>query len=205
MIAHYPYQTELDAEERIVIEGSTPIYRGQLLDEDGVPIAFAAISAMTLTYKNKNDSSVINTRDGQNVLNANNVTLQADLSISAATAANPVVVTTTANHNLITGDKVYITGVVGMTELNNRMFRITRITDTTFSLQGENGASHTAYDSAGTIYAGLFQWTLQVADTVIVDPSVAAGGTDEHNALFTWTFNSKVGAKNVPIEVLKSY
>jgi hypothetical protein len=71
-------------------------------------------------------------------------------NITAATQANPCQITSTA-HGLVTGDRVWITGVVGMTELNNRQFVITRVGDDTFTLDDEDSTGYTAYDSGGTV------------------------------------------------------
>ena len=77
------------------------------------------------------------------------------LTITGATAADPVVITTSTSHGLSNGESVYITGVVGMTQLNGRTFNITSLTSTTFSLQNSAGADidgsgYTAYTSGGT-------------------------------------------------------
>lgn len=77
--------------------------------------------------------------------------------ITAATKASPVVITTSVDHGLSTGDIVYISGVVGMTELNNKYYRIIRTGTTTFSLQdmtGTNidGTAFTAWTSGGAVY-----------------------------------------------------
>lgn len=71
-------------------------------------------------------------------------------TITGATAANPVVITSVA-HGLSNGDKVVITDVVGMTELNGKTFIVANKTDDTFELYDEDGSSYTAYSSAGTI------------------------------------------------------
>ncbi len=77
------------------------------------------------------------------------------LTITGATAADPVVITTSASHGLSDGESVYITGVAGMTQLNGRTFNITSLTATTFSIQNSAGAdvdgsAYTAYTSGGT-------------------------------------------------------
>ena len=74
-------------------------------------------------------------------------------TISGATQANPVVVTSTS-HGLSNGDEVFVAQVVGMTELNGRQFKIAGVTTHTFNLQGMdsvniNGSAYTAYGSAG--------------------------------------------------------
>ena len=71
-------------------------------------------------------------------------------SISGATSANPVVITTSAAHGLATGDRVRITAVGGMVELNGRDFAITVPSTTTYSLNSEDGTSHTTYTTGGT-------------------------------------------------------
>lgn len=75
-------------------------------------------------------------------------------TITGATAADPVVVTSTA-HGLSNGDEVYITGVAGMTELNGRNFLVANVAANTFELQDLNGndidgSGYTAYTSGGT-------------------------------------------------------
>jgi len=75
-------------------------------------------------------------------------------TITGATAADPVVVTSTA-HGLSNGDEVYITGVAGMTELNGRNFLVANVAANTFELQDLNGndidgSAYTAYTSGGT-------------------------------------------------------
>ena len=75
-------------------------------------------------------------------------------SITAATAADPVVVTSTA-HGLSNGDEIYISGVAGMTELNGRNFIVANVTANTFELQtlegtDIDGTGYTAYTSGGT-------------------------------------------------------
>jgi hypothetical protein len=75
--------------------------------------------------------------------------LENAVSISGATQANPVVITTSASHGYENGDTVDISAVVGMTEINGRNFTVANKTATTFELQGEDGTAHTAYTSGG--------------------------------------------------------
>jgi hypothetical protein len=74
-------------------------------------------------------------------------------TITGATAANPVVITS-ASHGLANGTEVYITGVVGMVQLNGRYFKVANAATNTFELQtlsGSNvdGSAYTAYSSGG--------------------------------------------------------
>jgi hypothetical protein len=70
-------------------------------------------------------------------------------TITGLTAVSPAVVTS-AGHGLTTGDEVHITDVVGMTEINDRVFTVTVVSSSTFSLDGVDSSDYTAYSSAGT-------------------------------------------------------
>lgn len=70
-------------------------------------------------------------------------------SITGATAADPVAITATS-HGFSDGDRVRITSVGGMTEINNRDFLISVSDANTFTLVGEDGSGHTSYTSGGT-------------------------------------------------------
>jgi len=78
-------------------------------------------------------------------------------SITGATSADPVVITAVA-HGFSDGDEVYISGVVGMTEINARFFTITNSDANTFELvdlfgNAVDGSAYTAYSSGGTVKA----------------------------------------------------
>ena len=113
---------------------------------------------------------------------------EGDKTISAITSANPAVVTSNS-HGYSNGDFVIITGVVGMTEVNGKTFKVADKTTNTFELQDVDGtdinsSGYTTYGSAGTInriyqiatsYATADLFTLkyaQSADTMyIVHPT----------------------------------
>jgi hypothetical protein len=83
------------------------------------------------------------------------LTYDAPLTITAATKANPVVITS-ASHGLSNGDKVLISGVKGMTELNGNSYLIANSTTNTFELtdlSGTNidGTSFSTYVSGGEV------------------------------------------------------
>lgn len=78
-------------------------------------------------------------------------------NIIAATNATPIVITTGGNHNLVSGDTVVITGVLGNTAANGTWV-VTRLDPVTFSLNGSVGNG--VYTSGGT-YAG---WIWQNSD-----------------------------------------
>ena len=65
----------------------------------------------------------------------------ASLGINNISQASAGVVTTASSHGLANNDYVWISDVKGMTQLNDRAFRISRLSNTTFSLQSWNGSS----------------------------------------------------------------
>lgn len=71
-------------------------------------------------------------------------------NITGVTAANPPEVTVTG-HGYSTGDDVYITNIGGMVELNNGFYTITVTGADTFTLDGVNASTYTAYTSGGTV------------------------------------------------------
>ena len=79
-------------------------------------------------------------------------------AITAATQANPVVITSTA-HGLTDADYIFIDSVAGMTELNGNRYYADVLTANTFGLYSNealsaaiNGTGYTAYTSGGYIY-----------------------------------------------------
>lgn len=77
---------------------------------------------------------------------------------------SPSCVVTINAHGYANGDKIYITGVVGMTEVNNRFYTVSNRAANTFVIKDENGTTvnssgYTAYTSGGTStrqHLGLF-------------------------------------------------
>lgn len=73
-----------------------------------------------------------------------------EIVITGATQTNPVVITANA-HGFSDGDRVIITNVGGMTQLDNREFVVDNSTANTFELLGVNGTAFDAYTSGGTV------------------------------------------------------
>lgn len=73
------------------------------------------------------------------------------VSISGATRANPVVITTSSSHSFSDGVSVYVESVGGMTEINDTIFTVDNPASTTFELLGVDGSAYTAYTSGGTV------------------------------------------------------
>lgn len=77
-----------------------------------------------------------------------------DIQVSAGPDFT-VEVTTSSPHGYSTNDRVTITGVVGMTEVNGLTFVITITSATKFTLDDINGDGYTAYVSGGTAGRGF--------------------------------------------------
>lgn len=84
------------------------------------------------------------------------LTYDSPKTITAATKANPVVVTS-AGHGFSNGDKVLISGVLGMTQLNGNTYIISGVTANTFQLTDVNtgatidGTAFSTYVSGGKV------------------------------------------------------
>ena len=92
-------------------------------------------------------------RDGAQVLNATSK------NITAITKASPGVVTS-AGHGFSNGDEIYIASVGGMTELNNKNYKVLNVTTDTFTLENLNvynraidTTNFTTYTNGGTATA----------------------------------------------------
>lgn len=69
--------------------------------------------------------------------------------ITNITKASPAVVTSN-NHGYSNGDRIIVTGVSGMTELNNRQFVVESVTTNTFALSGVDSTTYDNYVSGGS-------------------------------------------------------
>lgn len=58
-------------------ENSSQTYTATIKDENGSAIASARLASLVLTFYSIHTNEIINERDSQNVLNANNVTVHA--------------------------------------------------------------------------------------------------------------------------------
>ncbi len=79
-------------------------------------------------------------------------------NISGATQANPVVITTSTPHGLLSTWRAKISGVVGMTQLNGNDYYIDVLSNTTFALYTDyglttsvNGTAYGAWSSGGVV------------------------------------------------------
>lgn len=111
-----------------------------------IPFSFNTLQTYILVFE---DLKLRFVKDGGFVL-------KPAATITGATQANPVVIS--AVNTFVNGEKVTITGVVGMTELNGLTFTIANVTGTTFELAGIDGTLFTAYSSGGSAQSdGAFE------------------------------------------------
>lgn len=110
-----------------------------------IPFRFSTTQAYVLEFT---DEKMRVIKDGAYVLRATGAT------ISGITIASPGVITATA-HGLANGTEVYLSGIVGTTQLNGRTLYVSDAATNTFQLKDVNGdyvstLGMTAYGSAGT-------------------------------------------------------
>lgn len=83
------------------------------------------------------------------VIKEDGVILDGTATITGITQAANGVVTTSAAHGWSNGDQVFLSGVDGMVEVNNRFFTISGVTATTFEINVDT-TGYSAYTSGGT-------------------------------------------------------
>ncbi len=121
-------------------------------------------------------------------------------TITAISQTNPAVVTATA-HGFTANDRVVITGVAGMGQVNNREFVVSNPTANTFELQGIDASTYDAYASGGTaakIYEVATPYTdvqvndlvvTQSADTLFISHPLHAPRTLTRTGHTAWTLS----------------
>lgn len=99
------------------------------------------------------------------------------MAITGASQANPCVITVADTSALTTGDWIMITSVVGMTQLNDKMYQITVDDGTHISLSVDS-SGYTAYGSAGTITYG--KWYAANESTAMKTFTSGDSGATDH-------------------------
>ena len=110
-------------------------------------------------------------------------------TMSAATQANPCVITAAA-HGFSDGQSVTITGVVGMTQLNGNTYTVANATVNTFELLGIDSTAYGAYVSGGTINRNYVVADLVVSGGVNYYCIVASTGNVPPNANYWYPMPS---------------
>jgi len=99
---------------------------------------------------------------------------QAATTITNTVQSNPVTVTA-AGHGFAGGERVVITGVTGMTELNNVEYEVTNVAGNDFDLLGIDGTVMTTYISGGEV-AEIFEIAAPWTGTEIFEMQYAQSG-----------------------------
>lgn len=93
-------------------------------------------------------------------------------NISGISKSNNRLTVTSNGHGFADGDYVYISGVNGMTQVNNRIFVVSNRNNNTFRLSGISSSGYSNYSSGGTIRE------CRVSDCSIVIDANANGYTN---------------------------
>lgn len=103
--------------------------------------------------------------------------------ISAVTKANPAQVTTTVNHGLVTGDAIYIASGAGgsFTGLNAKRYRVTKVSNTAFTLQQISGSPLTATNFNTSSYTGTYTANSAIMRKCISDECEVQITSASHN------------------------
>jgi hypothetical protein len=101
-------------------------------------------------------------------------------AITAATQANPVALTV-VGHGYATGQVKMVTGVVGMTQINDRFFTVTVVDADHITLDSVDGTAFTAYASGGAVTTGTF-YTLKPSVDIAALTSGVTLSTDHWGA-----------------------
>lgn len=143
-------QTLSDAERRDVhMKLEELAYQHRLIDEATGEATLFGSSAAIMDFTRYANASTGQTEDRNQHFTINwNTDYIGSEAITGITKANPAVVTS-AGHDRETGDRVYITGVAGMTEVNGNVYTVTKLDANTFSL-GVNSTGYGTYTSGGT-------------------------------------------------------
>lgn len=122
-------------------------------------------------------------------------TLAVARTITAVTKANPAVATCTG-HGLVTGDIVLVTAE-GMYQIDKRVFKVTRVDDDTFNLDGENSTDYDTFVSGKVAEVTL--------DTNIITATSINVTGGEFDKIDTTTIHSNVKSEMPGMATATSY
>ena len=122
-------------------------------------------------------------------------------TISGATQANPVVVTSASAHGFYEGQPITITGVVGMTQLNGNEYYVNIATSTSFALYSDsalsttvNGTGFGAWSSGGTATGGAV--AAEVGNFVFTGSNIDTGDSSSISVTPLVTMQSDLTVEN---------
>ncbi len=164
----------------------------------GYVVVGTIIAQITSSAWPANGVSSIDTIDGYTVFTSNEGTsaVYADPTvITNITNADPAVVTDVA-HGYADGDQVLITGVAGMTQVNDRAFTILLVDADNYQLLGIDSTSYSGYTGSGTAQKVLSraagQWFISsIQDSAAIDPLDFANAESNPDALVRVLVNNR--------------
>tara|TARA_R110002153_G_scaffold110609_3_gene252043 strand:+ start:1945 stop:3648 length:1704 start_codon:yes stop_codon:yes gene_type:complete len=122
-------------------------------------------------------------------------------TISGATQANPVVVTSASAHGFYEGQPITITGVVGMTQLNGNEYYVNIASSTSFALYSDsalsttvNGTGFGAWSSGGTATGGAV--AAEVGNFVFTGSNIDTGDSSSISVTPLVTMQSDLTVEN---------
>ena len=166
--AHGSDTLDLNVDYSFSVPIGTSILRLQDVNSNQKDITLSAGANITIT-RNSSSELVLSSTVGGN-----------SKTVTDATAANPVVITTNTAHGFTEGTPVTLTDVVGMTQLNGNEYYMDILTSNTFALYTDealtaslDGTAFTAYTSGGVATAE-YQTTnlVDMGDVLLTSPSV---------------------------------
>lgn len=197
-----------DQRQLVMLEKSSGLIRGILVDETGAPVQASQLSTLRLWLHLKDDTTLpiggINSVSDTNILNdgvrGTIGNAKAITGVTVNTADDDfrgLVRLTIAGHGYSDGDLVAVRGVRGVKGANGDWF-VSVVDANTIELMGSSGAG--VWSSGGTATKGL-HLQLQPNDNAIVDATVAVGGMEWHEAYVLATFSGKQAAFLVQFQV----
>ena len=159
---------DLNVDYSFSVPIGTSILRLQDVNANQKDITLSAGANITIT-RNSSSELVLSSTVGGN-----------SKTVTDATAANPVVVTTNTAHGFTEGTPVTLTDIVGMTQLNGNEYFMDILTSNTFALYTDealsaslDGTAFTAYTSGGVATAE-YQTTnlVDMGDVLLTSPSI---------------------------------
>jgi len=133
---------------------------------DGDRVRIRSVQGMTQLNNNTYTVEVVNANQfrlkndsGGNVNGSSFNNYNRNGTATRCISQNCEVVVTANSHGLSTNDYVYITGVNGMTQINNgtnAAWQVTELTSDTYMLNNSNGPSYGAYSSGGSSFCAEY-------------------------------------------------
>lgn len=198
-----------DQRPLVLLEKSSGLIRGLLVDESGLPIQASQLSALKLWLHLRDDTTLpvggINSVSDTNILNdGTRGTIGSSKAITGATVNSTDddfkgrVRLTIATHGYSDGDLIGVRGLRGVKGANGD-WTVTVVDSNTVELIGSSGSG--SYLSGGTATKGL-HLQLQPNDNAIVQsPAPAVGAAEWHEAYVLATFGSKTAAFLIHFQV----